>query len=393
MMPASIFIVDRSPAVRRMIEQIASPQGYEVLGFQDGPAALEAARRMTPVLIIADYHLADMTFSGFCKEVDKLEHLTETMLVSIVASSDRLDEEHLRSLGVRAFLKKPLQSEELMETINRLANGARQDSAAARPLKKRAWPPDSTATDLDHLAETSADIEETASSEPDTSLKEQPPMTPMTSPKTSVEQEARTTSQPPSSGTAAGEDALRALLDYLLQSLIRDAEEKIAALVPLIVSQELTLHVAKAVREELQSQFISALSEDRIKTAVRGIIMAELPKQTASHLAALETTVRQHVGEIMPALVEQTGENLMHRFIEPGLEKYIPPAVRVHLGPVEPIIKKEVREAVAASAKQSTEEIVREMAREHIHEAVRLSVPDIAEAQVKEEIRRLTAVD
>jgi phosphoribosyl-ATP pyrophosphohydrolase len=83
----------------------------------------------------------------------------------------------------------------------------------------------------------------------------------------------------------------------------------------------------------------------------------------------------------------------MHRFIEPGLEKYIPPAVRVHLGPVEPIIKKEVREAVAASAKQTTEEIVREMAREHIHEAVRLSVPDIAEAQVKEEIRRLTAVD
>jgi CheY-like chemotaxis protein len=383
-MPASIFVVDSSPAVRRMVEQISSPHGYEVLGFQNGPAALEAARRMTPALIIADYHLADMTFSGFCKEVSRLDHLTETILVSVVASSDRLDEDHLRSLGVRAFLKKPLQTDELTDTIKGLKNGGRHASATARPLKKRAWPPDSTATDLDSLAD---------ASESDTSVKEQPTMTPMTSVQATAAQEAKTTYQVPSSGTAAGEDALRALLDYLLQSLVRDAEEKIAALVPLIVSKELTLHVAKTVREELQSQLGSALSEDRIETLVRGIIMAELPKQTAPQLAAAENAVKQHVADIAPGLVEETGEKLMQRFIDSGLEKYVQPAVRAHLGPVESIVRKEVHEAVAECAKQITEETVREMAREQIHEAVRLLVPGIAEAHVKEEIRRLTAVD
>src|SRR4051812_48420236 len=55
-MPSSIFIVDSSPAVRRMVEQISTPEGFEVVGFQDGPAALEAARRISPALIIADYH-------------------------------------------------------------------------------------------------------------------------------------------------------------------------------------------------------------------------------------------------------------------------------------------------------------------------------------------------
>jgi DNA-binding response OmpR family regulator len=364
-----------------MVEQISSPHGYEVLGFQNGPAALEAARRMTPALIIADYHLADMTFSGFCKEVSRLDHLTETILVSVVASSDRLDEDHLRSLGVRAFLKKPLQTDELTDTIKGLKNGGRHASATARPLKKRAWPPDSTATDLDSLAD---------ASESDTSVKEQPTMTPMTSVQATAAQEAKTTYQVPSSGTAAGEDALRALLDYLLQSLVRDAEEKIAALVPLIVSKELTL---QTVREELQSQLGSALSEDRIETLVRGIIMAELPKQTAPQLAAAENAVKQHVADIAPGLVEETGEKLMQRFIDSGLEKYVQPAVRAHLGPVESIVRKEVHEAVAECAKQITEETVREMAREQIHEAVRLLVPDIAEAHVKEEIRRLTAVD
>ena len=63
-----------------MVEQISTPEGFEVVGFQDGPAALEAAKRLSPQLIIADYHLDNMTFSGFCKEVNKLDHLSETLL-------------------------------------------------------------------------------------------------------------------------------------------------------------------------------------------------------------------------------------------------------------------------------------------------------------------------
>ncbi|MBL8076070.1 MAG: response regulator, partial [Nitrospira sp.] len=44
-MASPIFIVDSSPAVRRLVEQISTPEGFEVVGFQDGPTALEAARR------------------------------------------------------------------------------------------------------------------------------------------------------------------------------------------------------------------------------------------------------------------------------------------------------------------------------------------------------------
>ena len=65
-MALPIFVVDSSPAVRRMVEEISTSEGFEVVGFQDGPTALEAARRNSPSLIIADYHLDNMTFSGFC---------------------------------------------------------------------------------------------------------------------------------------------------------------------------------------------------------------------------------------------------------------------------------------------------------------------------------------
>ena len=38
-MASTIFVVDSSPAVRRLVEQISKPEGCDVVGFQDGPAA------------------------------------------------------------------------------------------------------------------------------------------------------------------------------------------------------------------------------------------------------------------------------------------------------------------------------------------------------------------
>src|SRR5688572_3147385 len=113
-MESTIFVIDSSPAVRRMVEQVSTAEGYNVVGFPDGPSALDAARKSSPALIIADVHLENMTFSGFCKEIGRQDNLAETLIVSIVEASDRLDESKLRALGVRAFLKKPFQSEQLL---------------------------------------------------------------------------------------------------------------------------------------------------------------------------------------------------------------------------------------------------------------------------------------
>ena len=112
------------------------------------PPRLQAARHTSPNLIIADYHLENMTFSGFCKEVHKLDNLAETYIVSLTSPSDRVDESHLRSLGVKAFLNKPFQSETLVDVIKDLEI---QQAARASGAKKksRSWPPVTSATDSD----------------------------------------------------------------------------------------------------------------------------------------------------------------------------------------------------------------------------------------------------
>src|SRR5689334_23799840 len=140
-----------------MVEQISTPAGYDVVGFQDGPAALEAARRMSPMLIITDYHLDNMTFSGFCKEVHKLDNLSDTYIIALTGASDKFEESHLKSLGVKAFLKKPFQSEHLLDLIKDLDHSKAANTGGK---KKRTWPPTSSATDFDDDAEDDAGHEE-----------------------------------------------------------------------------------------------------------------------------------------------------------------------------------------------------------------------------------------
>ena len=148
-MASTIFVIDSSPAVRRMVEQISTPEGYDVVGFQDGPAALEAARKLSPNLIITDYHLDNMTFSGFCKEVHKMDNLTDTYIIALTGATDKLDESHLKSLGVKAFLKKPFQSENLLDLIKDLDHTI---AAKNGIKKKRTLPPTSSETDSDEDA-------------------------------------------------------------------------------------------------------------------------------------------------------------------------------------------------------------------------------------------------
>ncbi|HNK16497.1 MAG TPA: response regulator, partial [Nitrospira sp.] len=161
-MGSTIFVIDSSPAVHRMVEQLSMPDGHTVRGFHDGPSALEAARAQSPALIIADYHLEKITFSGFCKEIGRQDNLAETLIISMVDAADRLDESKLRSLGVRAFLKKPFQREQLLETINTILTGT-AGRPTAKPAKARTWPPVSTGTDDEDEQELPLD---TAADEP-----------------------------------------------------------------------------------------------------------------------------------------------------------------------------------------------------------------------------------
>lgn len=374
-MASTIFVVDSSPAVRRLVEQISKPEGCDVVGFQDGPAALEAARRLSPNLIIADYHLENMTFSGFCKEVHKLDNLAETYIVSLTSPSDRVDEAHLRSLGVKAFLNKPFQSESLIDVIKDLeAQQASRSNGAKK--KSRSWPPVSSATDSD---------EENLIDDSLTEEEEEQVMEPQAQPKPSTV----TSTTAPRTSAAEPEEAIKGLFGQLLHTMSERTEKKITDLLPKMVGKELATFVAKAVEPEVRTQMGASLSEERLVQVLEPLLMTAFPKILSRNISLFEPIIRQSVFDTASPLIKERIDQFVREEIN-AVRTALSDMVRDQLGSLEGLIKEEIHQAAAKQTAGMAEALVQATAREQVEQAVLRLVPNLAEEQIKAEITRLT---
>jgi DNA-binding response OmpR family regulator len=366
-----------------MVEQISAPAGYDVIGFQDGPAALEAARKMSPSLIITDYHLDNMTFSGFCKEVHKLDNLSDTYIIALTGASDKLEETHLKSLGVKAFLKKPFQSENLLDLIKDLDRPGTPKTGGGK--KKRSWPPTSSATDSDDdLAVEAGSPDE----EPEVTFpfhleanaqdKKDAPITLQ-----------RTATASPTPPAAEPEEAMKGLFGQLLQSMSGKTEKKIAEMLPDMVGKTLETHVTKAVETEVRLQLGAAISQERLAQVVEPLLTQALAKVLSSEMAVLEPIIRHSIFEIASPLIKEQVEQMVRDQAE-AVKELLPDAVRKHLRSMEEDVREQIKQCAAAETERSAPEILHAVAQEQVQTTVQKMIPSMVEDAIKAEIRRLT---
>src|SRR4249920_2339610 len=330
---------------------------------------------MSPNLIIADYHLENMTFSGFCKEVHKLDNLAETYIVSLTSPSDRVDEAHLRSLGVKAFLNKPFQSESLIDVIKDLEA---QQAARTNGTKKksRSWPPVSSATDSDDDA-----FNDDSLSEEEEEQAIAPHLQPKDPPVTTTTAAQASTTEP--------EEAMKGLFGQLLQSMSERTEKKIADLLPRMVGKDLSTLVAKAVETEVHTHMGASLSEERLTQVLEPLLMTALPKILSGEISLLEPIIRHSIFETATPLIKERIDQFVREEIN-AVRAALSDMVREHLGSIEGLVKEEIQQAAAKQTSEVVEALVRAMAREQVGQTVQRLVPDLAEEQIKAEITRLT---
>src|SRR6476646_10840553 len=334
-----------------MVEQISAPAGYDVIGFQDGPAALEAARRMSPTLIITDYHLDSMTFSGFCKEVHKLDNLCDTYIIALTGASDKMEESHLKSLGVKAFLKKPFQSDHLLDLIKDLEDDSTDEEVEVTipyPLQAKA------------------------------AEKKEPPVT--------LQRGAAPSSASPA---AEPEETMKGLFGQLLQSMSGKTEQKIAEMLPQMVSTKLEAHVTKAVEAEVHLRLGTSVSQERLTEVVEPLLSKALPKVLTSEMSVLEPIIRHSILEIASPLIKDEVERMVREQAD-TVKDLLPDAVRKYLQSREENVREQLKEGIAAQTERLATDVIRAVAEEQIQKTVQQVTPSMVEEQIKAEIKRLT---
>jgi len=311
-----------------------------------------------------------MTFSGFCKEINKLDNLTETYLISLVNPADRPDENLLRTLGVKAFLKKPFQSEDLLGVLKSLQQ-KQTDVSNGKSLKRRVWPPTSTSTNSDdeginHLA--SDDNQEEVLDQPGNSLTAS-----LTSPVTH----------------AAPEDAMKGLFDHLLQSMTTRSQQSLAELLPRVIDEKLATHVRPTVQKEVQARLGSILSQEYLTTIIQPLVSQALPALIRKELEASEPIIRQTVAEMAKVAIGESVDRLVKDQVESGIHQHLPTVVREQVGTVDQLVKDELQRAVVKQAPLLADNLVRAAIGQTIEQAIQRIVPDVAEQHIQAELRRL----
>ena len=115
-----ILLVDDEPIIVKAVEKRLQAEGYEVLVAADGQEALEKAKKENPNLIILDLMLPKMDGYKVCALLKKDVRYAQTPIVMFTARAQESDETLGLECGADAYLKKPFNSQELLEKIKGL---------------------------------------------------------------------------------------------------------------------------------------------------------------------------------------------------------------------------------------------------------------------------------
>ncbi len=113
-MPARILIVDDEPNIVAAMQPLLRGRGYEVVSAISGHAALAAAQRESPDVIVLDLGLPDMDGVEVCRQ---LREDRGTPIIILSARGAEADKVRALDAGADDYVTKPFGPEELLARI------------------------------------------------------------------------------------------------------------------------------------------------------------------------------------------------------------------------------------------------------------------------------------
>lgn len=126
--PKTILVVDDEIKITEVVKAYLENAGYQAACAYNGAQALEAFERLSPILIILDLMLPDMTGEEICRMIRKKSRTPIIMLTAKVEDEDIVN--GLR-IGADDYLTKPFSPKQLMARVEAVL---RRVSSEAVPL-------------------------------------------------------------------------------------------------------------------------------------------------------------------------------------------------------------------------------------------------------------------
>lgn len=130
-MSIKLLVADDSITIQKVIGIIFSGEEYSLTVVDNGLAAVEKARELSPDVLLIDALMPGMTGYEVCEAVRAIPALAAKPILILTGSFEPFDEERAIKCGADDFLAKPFESQQIVTKVKELAElGA---SRAARP--------------------------------------------------------------------------------------------------------------------------------------------------------------------------------------------------------------------------------------------------------------------
>jgi CheY-like chemotaxis protein len=146
-MKRRILLADDSVTIQKVIELTFMDEDYEVRAVSNGDEAVALLPEVNPDFVIADVHMPGANGYEVCRRSKQLR--PEVPVLLLVGTFEPFDEAQARSAGADSFLKKPFDSQELLQRVGELL--ASKAAPAPEPAAAPEPEPEATAVPLEEL--------------------------------------------------------------------------------------------------------------------------------------------------------------------------------------------------------------------------------------------------
>jgi CheY-like chemotaxis protein len=117
-MAKRVLVVDDDEMVLMALDELLSPEGYEVHTVLSGAEALKRLDQNGYDLLVLDIIMPEMDGLELCKKIREREGYKETPIVFLTAKSREEDRVIGLEAGANLFLSKPISPEKLLGIIS-----------------------------------------------------------------------------------------------------------------------------------------------------------------------------------------------------------------------------------------------------------------------------------
>ena len=134
-MARTILLADDSMTIQKVVELTFMDEDYQVVAVSDGSSAIQKMSEMRPDLLIADVHMPGAGGYDVCRHAKA--NLPGLPVLLLVGTFEQFDENEAAACGSDGHLKKPFDSQELLNRVEALVSA----SAAAGSGAPAVGPP------------------------------------------------------------------------------------------------------------------------------------------------------------------------------------------------------------------------------------------------------------